>query len=200
MNWQQAMYNQLYRRGTTRWDSSVISIPAEVQARIDAARTSPASRALDLGCGTGAMALDLARQHWQVVGVDFSSVAIQTARTKAAGIAGVTFVEGDVSRLATIGVQGPFDLAYDLGCFHSLPANRRQAYVHDLAQVLRPGGLFLLWAYSGGRRFLVPGAPSMTATEVQDRFGADFVVESAQPRDMGMGGRWAATLYVLSRR
>jgi SAM-dependent methyltransferase len=200
MNWQQWMYNQIYRRGATRWDTSTIEIPEDLQKLMGEVHASPASRALDLGCGTGTMAIYLAQHDWQVVGVDFSSVAIQTARQKAAGITGVTFVEGDVSRIADIGVQGPFDLAYDLGCFHSLPANRRQAYVQGLAQVMRPGGLFLLLTHSGGRRFFVPGAPSMGETEVSDRFGADFTVDEARERGMGMGGRWEAALYVLHRR
>ncbi|MGO8948056.1 MAG: class I SAM-dependent methyltransferase [Ktedonobacterales bacterium] len=200
MNWQQWMYNQIYRRGATRWDSNTASIPNDVQQLIESVHTSPTSRALDLGCGTGSMAIALAQEGWQVVGVDFSSVAIAAARAKAAGIAGVTFVEGDVSRLAANGVHGPFDLAYDLGCYHALPTNRRQAYVQELARVLRPGGLFLLWAYSGGRLFLVPGAPSMAETEVSDRFGADFTVEEAQKRGMGKGGNREATFYALRRR
>ena len=200
MTWQQWMYNQIYRRGATRWDSDAASIPDDMQQLIESVHTSPSSRALDLGCGTGTMAIALAEQGWQVVGVDFSSVAIAAARAKAAGIPGVKFVEGDVSRLAALGVEGPFDLAYDLGCYHALPANRRQAYVQELTRVLRPGGLFLLWAYSGGHLFLVPGAPSMAENEVSDRFGADFTVEKAQKRGMGKGGNREATFYVLRRR
>ncbi|MGO8948809.1 MAG: DUF998 domain-containing protein [Ktedonobacterales bacterium] len=46
----------------------------------------------------------------------------------------------------------PSSRALDLGCFHALPTNRRQTYVQELARMLRPGGLFLLWAYSGGHR------------------------------------------------
>ena len=193
------MYDQIYRRGATRWDKGEVDIPADVQRLIDSARASSPSRALDLGCGTGTMAIYLAQHGWQVVGVDFSSVAIKAARAKAAGIPGVTFDEGDVSRVAAIGVHGPFDLAYDLGCYHSLPAGWRQAYVRELATVLRPGGVFLLWAYGGGRRFLVPGAPSMAPNEVEDRFGADFTLEREQQRGMGRGGRQEAMLYALRR-
>jgi SAM-dependent methyltransferase len=199
MNWQKLMYDQIYRRGATRWDKGEVDIPAEVQRLIESVHTSTSSRALDLGCGTGTMAIYLAQRGWQVVGVDFSSVAIQAARAKAAGVPGVTFVEGDVSRLAAIGVHGPFDLAYDMGCYHSLPAGRREAYVRELAAVLRPGGLFLLWAYSGGHRFLVPGAPSMAPNEVEDRFGTDFTLEQAQPRGMGRGSRQEAMFYALRR-
>jgi SAM-dependent methyltransferase len=200
MNWQKLMYDQIYRRGATRWDTGHVDILADVQRLIDSVHTSSPSRALDLGCGTGTMAIYLAQHDWQVIGVDFSSVAIATARTKASGITRVTFIEGDVSRLPAVGVHGPFDLAYDLGCYHSLPTGRRVAYVRELVQMLRPGGLFLLWAYSGGHRFLVPGAPSMAQTEIEDRFGADFILELEQQRGMGRGGRQEAMLYALRRR
>ena len=40
-------------------------------------------RALDLGCGTGTTVLWLAQQGWTAVGVDFSSLAIESARRKA---------------------------------------------------------------------------------------------------------------------
>ena len=41
----------------------------------------PVGRALDLACGEGRNALWLARLGWQVHGSDFSTVAIERART-----------------------------------------------------------------------------------------------------------------------
>jgi SAM-dependent methyltransferase len=199
MNWQKWLYDQMYRRGATRWDRGQVDIPTDVERLIESVHISSPSRALDLGCGTGTMAIYLAQHGWQVVGVDFSSVALASARAKAVGVPDVTFIEGDVSRLAAMGVRGPFDLAYDLGCYHSLSAGQREAYVRELVQVLRPGGLFLLWAYGGGHRFLVPGAPWMAPNEVEDRFGADFTLEQAQQRGMGRDGRQEAMLYALRR-
>ena len=67
-------------------------------------------RALDLGCGTGTNALWLTQHGWRVVGVDFASLAIESARRKADWTSGVEFVEGDVTRLHELGVKGPFDL------------------------------------------------------------------------------------------
>ena len=42
------------------------------------------SRILDLGCGTGTMALLLAREGWEVTGIDTSEAMIMEARRKAA--------------------------------------------------------------------------------------------------------------------
>jgi SAM-dependent methyltransferase len=199
MNWQKWVYDQIYRRGATRWDTEEVDLPTDLERCIESVQISSPSCALDLGCGRGTMAIYLAKCGWQVVGVDFSSVALASARAKAIGVPSVTFIEGDVSRLEAIGVRGPFDLVYDRGCYHSLPVGQREAYVQELARVLRPGGLFLLWAYGGGRRFVVPAVPWMAPNEVEDRFGADFTLEQAQQRGMGHDVRQEAILYVLRR-
>jgi SAM-dependent methyltransferase len=62
------------------------------------ARVSPGERVLDIGCGPGALALDLARRGAVVTGLDRDAGAIRTARARAAGVS-VTFVEADASRL-----------------------------------------------------------------------------------------------------
>lgn len=65
----------------------------------------PASRILDLGCGTGRLTTALARRGHQVTGVDPDAAAIERARSQP-GAHGVTWVVGD-SRA----VGGRFDLA-----------------------------------------------------------------------------------------
>jgi cyclopropane fatty-acyl-phospholipid synthase-like methyltransferase len=198
MGWRQWMYDGIYRRGA-RWDTGS-SISTEIQEIIAGTHALPAGRALDLGCGTGAVAIYLAQHGWQTIGIDFSSVAIQEARDKANSITGLTFIQGDVTRLTNLGVQGPFDFVLDIGCFHGVPFNRRQAYVHGVVQVTRPGAIFLLWAYSSNHRFRAPGAPFMTKTEIQDRFSADFTVDILRQHDSAAEGHWEATLYALHRR
>jgi trans-aconitate methyltransferase len=57
-------------------------------------------RAVDLGCGEGADAIHLARQGWEVLGVDISPTAVQRARAAAveAGVDGrTTFEAHDLS-------------------------------------------------------------------------------------------------------
>ena len=102
-------------------------------------------RALDLGCGTGADVVYLASHGWETVGIDFTPEAVAAAKKKAAD-AGVTaaFVLGDASRLADAGARGPFDLLLDIGCYHTIPASRRDAYVAGAAAAARPGADFYL--------------------------------------------------------
>jgi SAM-dependent methyltransferase len=141
------MFNVMYRAGTPRWDTNVT--PPELVAL--AGELSP-GRALDLGCGTGTNAIYLAERGWDVVGVDFVGKAIAAALGKAEA-AGVTieFRQGDVTRLESI--EGPFDLAVDIGCFHGVPEDRRAAYVAGLRRLLRPGATYLLYAFKPVRVF-----------------------------------------------
>src|SRR5256885_14173336 len=93
------------------WDTGVS--PPELERFV---ASHPAGRALDLGCGTGANVVYLARHGWEAKGVDFAGRAIAKARRRARDAEGAcTLIAGDVTRLS---VAGPFDLALDSGCLH----------------------------------------------------------------------------------
>jgi len=126
-----------------RWDTNIT--PPELVELIETQRLAP-GRALDLGCGTGTNVIYLAKHGWQAVGVDFVGKAIATAKrkAKAAGVA-ADFYQGDVTSLDFL--QPPFDFALDIGCFHSLASDRRPTYIAGLRRLLRPGALFLCYAF-----------------------------------------------------
>ena len=119
------IYRLAYRGGTPPWDTG--QPHPELDSMIDVRATG---RALDLGCGSGANAVELARRGWDVVGVDFVAAAIEAAdrRAREAGVA-ARFVNGDVSALRDCGIIGPFDLVIDVGCYHSIPVGIRDEYV-----------------------------------------------------------------------
>src|SRR5262245_59400546 len=57
-------------------------------------------RALDLACGTGTLALILADDGWQVLGLDRSAPMLAIARERAADAGSeIAFVEGDMREL-----------------------------------------------------------------------------------------------------
>jgi SAM-dependent methyltransferase len=95
-------------------------------------------RALDAGCGAGALAFAFAPHVREVVGVDSSAELIAAARERAPE--NCTFLEGDVTALPF--GWGEFDL---VGCLRVLHHVRRpELVVAELARVMRRGGRVLL--------------------------------------------------------
>ena len=123
------------------WDSG---IPAPELVRAVAVR--PPGRALDLGCGTGTNVRYLVEQGWQAAGLDFVPAAIARARRRL-GTLPADLRVADVTRLAEMDFPDRFDLALDMGCFHSLSPEGQQRYALGLARWLKPGGIFLLYAW-----------------------------------------------------
>ena len=97
-----------------------------------------AERALDSGCGVGALAFALAPYVGEVVGADTRTEFLEAARESAPE--NVSFVEADAMSL-------PFDYAsFDIaGCLRLLHhVHRPELAVSELARVTRPGGRILI--------------------------------------------------------
>jgi ubiquinone/menaquinone biosynthesis C-methylase UbiE len=95
-------------------------------------------RALDVGCGAGALAYALASLVGEVIGIDASEELVNVAREHAPP--GCTFVVGDAEALPF--PYGDFDL---VGCLRVLHHVRRpELVVAEIARVTRPGGTILL--------------------------------------------------------
>jgi 2-polyprenyl-3-methyl-5-hydroxy-6-metoxy-1,4-benzoquinol methylase len=170
------------------WDTNIS--PPELLAFLE---RSPPGRAIDLGCGTGTNAITMAKRGWQVSGIDFSTLAILRARRNAiaAGMQ-IDFHYGDVVELRSI--QGPFDLALDIGCFHSLSTQDQLRYAHHLAQRIKPGGTMLLYT------FLEPETQRRrwpTETTVRDCFDEAFEILAA---DHGMDRHRPSAWFTMRRK
>jgi demethylmenaquinone methyltransferase/2-methoxy-6-polyprenyl-1,4-benzoquinol methylase len=108
------------------------------------------SRVLDLCCGTGDLAVQLARQSdlgAEVVGLDFSPTMLLEAQKKGAQLNGdrtVHFVKGDASAMQFQG--DAFDVVGIAFAFRNLTwRNRLQEEVlAEVLRVLRPGGRFVI--------------------------------------------------------
>jgi SAM-dependent methyltransferase len=95
-------------------------------------------RAIDVGCGAGALALALAPLVREVVGVDRVPELLELARKRAPGNA--QFVEGDATSLPFDAAS--FDLAGTLRVLHHV--RRPELVIAELARVARPGGRVLV--------------------------------------------------------
>lgn len=104
-------------------------------------RTLPGSRSIDVCCGSGEMAFQLAKRggpFGSAVGLDFSDQMLETARQKQVsnGIANVEFIKGDA--LALPFGNDVFDAAtngFALRNVTDIPKT-----IQEMARVVRPGG------------------------------------------------------------
>jgi ubiquinone/menaquinone biosynthesis C-methylase UbiE len=97
-------------------------------------------RALDVGTGAGALALALAPNVREVVGVDVVPELLELARVRGAAAGNVTFLEGDATSLDF--ERGSFDLSGTMRTLHHVA--RPELVVAELTRVTRPGGTILV--------------------------------------------------------
>ncbi|MGB8391392.1 class I SAM-dependent methyltransferase [Mycobacterium sp.] len=136
----------------------------------------PPGRALDLGCGAGRNTLYLARQGWDVTGIDMISRAIDKARSKAVGDAAkARFLQGDVTRLGDLDIGDGYTLINDSGCYYSISDGQRDDYAAGVTQVAAPEALLLM---AGCTK--VPGlVPGISEEDVRRRFSGWELLSSA---------------------
>ncbi|WP_262379941.1 class I SAM-dependent methyltransferase [Nonomuraea sp. PA05] len=161
----------------------------ELKDLVTSGRISPEthSRVVDLGCGRGEAAIFLAKRGFEVVGVDFSSVALSEAREAAvrAGVADrCRFVKGDLTASEIPGVEGPFDLVTDLGTLDDLQGADREAMARTIKRLSGPGSLYFLWCvfHDGNLPLNLKGIllrlnPKLVPGEEYDLFGDVFKIE-----------------------
>ncbi len=184
-------FRAAYRVGFKPWDSDVS--PPELVSVVEGSERLPPGRFLDLGCGTGTNCIYLARNGWEATGVDFVPQAIDTARRKVAGAGvAVRLLVGDVTRLAGLGLEPGFDLILDLGCFHSIADDRRDAYVSSVTPLARSGATMLMFCFV--RRGKPPrfGPRGVERDELARRFasGWEMLSEVAGAPFLGLDSAW----------
>jgi ubiquinone/menaquinone biosynthesis C-methylase UbiE len=109
------------------------------------AALQPGEQALDLGCGTGTLALMLKRQYPQttIVGLDADPEALAIARKKsAASRLDVTLDQGVATALPY--ADGSFDCVLSSLLFHHLSREQTVQAAREALRVLKPAGRFLV--------------------------------------------------------
>jgi len=149
------------------------------QSAFVAAAAAIRGRVLDLGCGTGDLAIWLAEQGRIVTGIDFLAAPLELARAKAAarGVA-VNFLQMDA--LAVGAIPERFDAATDCGLFHAFDDSGRAAYVAALAKLLEPGSRLFILCMSDSEPG-THGPRRVSAAEIRAAFRDGWKVESIAP-------------------
>jgi ubiquinone/menaquinone biosynthesis methyltransferase len=121
----------------------------------DLAAVQPGQRALDLACGTGDIAIEIARRGGRVVGLDVTPRMIDLARVKSASGPGLasppTFLVGDMMALPF--EDASFDLVTAGYGLRNVPLIPPAAA--EILRVLRPGGRLLSLDFDRPQRRVV---------------------------------------------
>jgi len=134
------------------------------------------SPVLDVGCGTGELALYLAHQGHRVLGIDLASNAIRQAKAKArwrrVPARFLVWDATDLDGLAEAGLS--FRTVVDSAMFHILGDVERDRFVAGLETVLESSGLYCLL---GDARRDPRDVYGISPRELRDRFADGWTVE-----------------------
>ncbi len=107
----------------------------------------PPARVLDIGCGLGSQSIYLAKNGFEVIGVDIAPSAIDKAQKLARfSEAKVQFAVGDATSMAY--TTDSFDIVYDRACFHHLKPQEQERYKWEVMRVLTEGGVYIVTMFA----------------------------------------------------
>jgi ubiquinone/menaquinone biosynthesis C-methylase UbiE len=107
---------------------------------IDQADLSEGNSVLEIGCGTGNLAIRAKKSHpcVSVIGSDPDPLALKRAQRKANRLSGIRFERGYAQRLPY--ADGEFDRVLSSMMLHHLDGDAKTAAAAEVFRVLRPGG------------------------------------------------------------
>jgi ubiquinone/menaquinone biosynthesis C-methylase UbiE len=118
---------------------------------IDALDPAPGQRLLELGCGSGRLAIEIKRRCPDVAisAVDGNRdiLAIARDRAKKAGLE-IDFTVGDITRCP---LEGPYDSAYSTLVLHHLTLDAKQQVFRRVRDLVAPSGSLVIADFSRHR-------------------------------------------------
>lgn len=156
-------FKERYKSGDTPWDAGQ---PDFNLIEVVTGNPIRSCKALEIGCGTGDNSVWLAQNHFQVVGVDISDIAVEKAKEKASkanadcGFLCVDFLKEKVE-------GAPFGFVFDRGCFHSFSSgDDRKRFAQNAAAHLEYAGLWLTLVGNADEVRQGPGPPQRSAQDI----------------------------------
>jgi SAM-dependent methyltransferase len=138
---------------------------------------------LDAGCGHAELSLTLAAAGTTVVGIDLSPTAIAAATeaSRERGLSNATYVCADITSFT--GYDDRFATIVDSTLFHSLPVDRRDAYLSSIQRAAAPGArLFVLVFAKGAFPPELETKPNeVDEDELRSAVSKHFVVDDIRP-------------------
>jgi SAM-dependent methyltransferase len=173
--WWEDLFNDDYLRTPEKITDSQIA--REVAFIEDSLGVERGGALLDLACGTGRHAIDLARRGYEVVGFDLSLAMLARAGDEAQDRAAkLNFIQGDMREMT---FDEQFDGVYCWNTSFGYFEEEKNAQVVDrVHRALKAGGQFLLDVVN--RDFLIRQSPSLAWFEgdgcvCMDEMSVDFI-------------------------
>jgi SAM-dependent methyltransferase len=176
-------YKVAYAVGFKPWEQSAKADAGRMEEffrREEAERGGP-GKALDIGCGSGVHTLALARNGWDVTGVDIIDKALSEARHRLSDArVNAMIVKADAATLPVDVVGDGFDFVLDVGCFHGLKHDQQDAMAHAVTARTKPDATLLMLAFGKpiGPPFMPTGA---TRDRIESAFAGWTVVDAVKP-------------------
>lgn len=143
-DWWKNFFDEIYFEIYREFVEQPERIRKETEAIKSALNLPQGSKILDLACGQGRHAVELAKLGFEVVGLDYSSYLLNIARERAEqnGV-DVKFVEGDMRNLPFDDHE--FDGVYSFfTSFGYFDDEDNMKVLAEIARVTRPGGMILI--------------------------------------------------------
>ena len=142
--WSVCMYHAFDYHGTRQMSRQIIEGTAEY------VKLPQGGKCLDVGCGSGALAIAVAKRNPQaeIIGIDrwgkeyasFSKKLCES-NARAEGVTNITFRQGDATHLDF--PDEIFDAVVSNYVYHNIPGDRQQ-YLLETLRTLKKGGTFVL--------------------------------------------------------
>ena len=152
---------QRYESGRTPWDSGK---PNEELLRVLDDGKLTGKTVLEIGCGTGTNAIELARRGFLVTAVDLVEQAIKSARAKSQEAK--LKIDFRVADVLKDDVGGPYDILFDRGVYHHLRTVDLKGFQKVLKHVTYPGSWWLSLA-GNAKEEMDPGPPVVSEEQIR---------------------------------
>ncbi len=118
-----------------------------LKERLGAEYIQPGARVLEIGCGTGTLAILMAKRGAHVTAIDVSPLMLAEAQRKVKEVGledTIEFHHLDVTELADHFQAASFDVIASTLAFSEFPPEVQRYALREAAQLLRPGGQLLI--------------------------------------------------------
>lgn len=162
-----SFFDAIYRE-TAPWD---VGGPQTGMAAL-LSKYVPTGPILDVGCGSGDLAVSLAAQGFRVLGIDIAAGAIAQAWAKTAGQPpavrqNLQFEVANALFPSQLGRR--FGAVVDSGFYHLFNGEQCERYIDSLSATVVPGGRYYLLAFAV--EFDIPNVPrGVSEQELRARF------------------------------